>query len=115
MIYEGKLSIYSLKNIAEKGLMPAEKLVWVCNEFYGRRTVGVTRQYAALGANRRVDKLLRIWRNDSVMPDMFAIPDDGRQYRIDMVQLTTDEDGLDVMDLTLVRLEDNYDVVAKST
>ncbi len=110
MIYEGKLTVYNLKNTAEKGLMPQEKLVPVCEEFYGERTIGVTRQYAALGADRRIDMLVRIWRNDDVTPGQYVIPDDGHQYRIDLVQYNTDEDGLKVSDLTLIRLEDNYDV-----
>lgn len=114
MIASGKLNAYNLENIAEKGLMPAEKLVWVCDEYYEKRRIGVTRQYAALGADRRIDALLRIWRNDVFSPGMYVIPEDGKQYRIDFVQLTTDEDGLDVMDLTLIRLEENYDVAERS-
>ena len=110
MIYEGLLTVYNLKNTAEKGLMPKEELVKLCEEYYGERTIGVTRQYAALGADRRVDLLLRIWRNNDVFPGQYVIPDDGMQYRIDFVQNTKDEDGLPVSDLTLVRLEKNYDV-----
>lgn len=112
MIYEGKLTVYSLQNTAEKGRMPKEGLVKVCEEYYGERTIGVTRQYAALGADRRIDMLVRIWRNEAVTPGMYVIPDDGQQYRIDFIQKTTDEDGLKVSDLTLVRLEENYDVTA---
>jgi hypothetical protein len=36
--------------------------------------------------------------------------DDGNQYRIDMVQQLTDEYGLKVTDLTLYRLDQNFDV-----
>lgn len=110
MIYEGLLTVYNLQNIAPKGLMPQEKLVELCEEYYEERTIGVTRQYAAMGADRRIDLLLRIWRNSQVFPNQYVIPDDGMQYRIDFVQHTKDEDGLPVSDLTLVRLEENYDV-----
>ena len=110
MVFEGHLTIYSLTNTAQPGFMPCEQLVEFCEEFYGERTVGVTRRYAALGADRQIDMLVRIWRNDGVKCGMYAVPDDGEQYRIDFVQHTTDEDGLKVSDLTLVRLEDRYDV-----
>ena len=110
MIYEGMLTVYNLINTAPKGLMPREQLVKLCEEYYEERTIGVTRQYAAMGADKRVDLLLRIWENASVYPNQYVIPDDGMQYRIDFVQNTKDEDGLDVSDLTLVRLEENYDV-----
>lgn len=115
MIYTGFLTIYQLKNIAAKGLMPTEKLVRVAEEYYQPRTIGVTRYYAALGADRRVDMVVRIWFNPDVCPNEYVITEDGSQYRIDFVQKTTDDDGLAVMDLTLVKLENNYDVLAEST
>lgn len=115
MIYTGFLTIYQLKNIAAKGLMPTEKLVRVAEEYYQPRTIGVTRYYAALGADRRVDMVVRIWFNPDVFPNEYVITEDGSQYRIDLVQKTTDDDGLAVMDLTLVKLENNYDVLAEST
>lgn len=113
MIYTGLMAIYQLKNIAPKGLMPAEKLVKVCDEYYEERTIGVTRYYAALGADRRVDMVARIWLNPEVFPGQYAILEDGNQYRVDFTQKTTDDDGLPVMDLTLVRLEKNYDVLTE--
>ena len=56
-----------------------------------------------------MDKLVRIWRKD-VEVKQYAVMDDGKQYVIDMVQRSEDEDGLKVSDLTLRRLDDNYDV-----
>jgi hypothetical protein len=35
---------------------------------------------------------------------------EGEQYRIDNVQPTLDDDSLQVVDLTLRRLEENYDI-----
>lgn len=110
MIFEGTLRICRLENIAEAGAMPTEKLVIVSYHYYGDRVVGYNRQYSAMGVNQQVDRLVRIWRDDSVTAKMYAILDDGNQYRIDMVQHMTDEDGLKVTDLTLYRLDDNFDV-----
>lgn len=113
MIFEGTLRICKLENIAEAGAMPTEKLVVVSYHYYGDRVVGYNRQYAAMGVQQQVDRLVRIWRDDSVTVKMYAILDDGNQYRIDMVQHMTDEDGLKVTDLTLYRLDDNFDVISE--
>ena len=112
MIFEGTLAICELVNTAERGLMPRYTLREKARHFYGERVIGYGRQYAAYGVNQRVDKLVRIWRDDSVNVHDYAVLDDGHQYRIDMVQHLLDEDGLKVTDLTLYRWEDNYEVDA---
>lgn len=111
MIFEGTLRICRLVNISEAGAMPTEKLEVVAYHYYGDRVIGYNRQYAAQGVQQQVDRLVRIWRDDTVTPKMYAVLDDGNQYRIDMVQHMTDNDGLKVTDLTLFRLDDNFDVV----
>ena len=110
MIYDKKLVLYSLQNTAAKGLMPKEQLVKTGEEYYGSRVIGYNRQYAALGADQRIDELVRIWRNNQVRANHYAVLEDGLQYRINIVQHLLDDDGLEVTDLTLVRLEENYDV-----
>ena len=110
MIYDKKLILYSLQNTAAKGMMPKEQLVKTGEEYYGSRVIGYNRQYAALGADQRIDELVRIWRNNQVRANHYAVLEDGLQYRINFVQHLLDDDGLEVTDLTLVRLEENYDV-----
>lgn len=110
MIYDKKLVLYSLQNTAAKGLMPKEQLVKTGEEYYGSRVIGYNRQYAALGADQRIDELVRIWRNNQVRANHYAVLEDGLQYRINFVQHLLDDDGLEVTDLTLVRMEENYDV-----
>lgn len=108
---DGILTFYELTNTAAAGRMPVEQLVSVGTAYYGRMRVGVTRLYAALGANRSIDALVRCYNTPAVpegtKPALFVILEDGKQYRIDAVQEQTD---LDAVDLTLVRLEDFYDV-----
>lgn len=110
MIFDKKLKLYRLTNTAAKGMMPKEQLVRICDEYYGTRTIGYNRQYAALGADQRIDQLIRIWRNDQARANCYVVLEDNFQYRIDFAQDLTDEDGLEVTQLTLVRLEENYDV-----
>lgn len=109
---DGLLTFYSLNNISLPGRMPVEKLVSVSAAYYSRRTVGVTRLYAAAGANRSFDVLVRC-HNTPTVPDgaKFVILEDGKQYRIDLAQEMVE---LDAVDLTLVRLEANYDVAAET-
>ena len=108
---DGILTFYELTNTAEDGAMPVEQLVTVGTAYYARRTVGVTRLYAAFGANRSIDVLARCFNTptlpEGTKPAQFVILEDEKQYRIDAVQELPD---LDAVDLTLVRLEDFYDV-----
>ena len=107
----GIVTLYALENIAEPGFMPVEKLVEKGTAFYSYSTAGITRIYAAMGANREFDMVIRCW-NMTELPEgvRYAIPEDGKQYRIDPAQPIYDADAID---LTLVRLEDYYDVLAE--
>lgn len=108
----GLLTIYSLQNIAKKGFMPKEKLVSEGTAYFSYRTIGVTRMYAALGANREIEVLVRCWNTELPQEGKFVILDgSGIQYRIDVAQPIVDEDAVD---LTLVRLEDFFDVAAET-
>lgn len=104
----GMLTIYSLENVAEAGLMPTEKLVKVCDAYYIERTVGVTRAYAALSANQQIDMLVRCFNTTLTANAEYVILEDDNQYRIGLKQKVGDD-----VDLTLVRLEDYLDVAAE--
>lgn len=107
----GIVKLYALENIAEPGFMPVEKLVEKGTAYYSYSTAGITRIYAAMGANRQFDLVIRC-HNMTELPEgvKYAIPEDGKQYRIDPAQPIYDADAID---LTLVRLEDYYDVLAE--
>ena len=105
---DGILTFYNLANVSQPGRMPQEKLVSAGTAFYGRRNVGVTRMYAAAGANRQIDLLVRCHNTPEIPKNAkYVIPEDGIQYRIDFAQYLPD---LDAIDLTLVRLEAFFDV-----
>lgn len=104
----GTLKIYALRNIGEKGEMPVEKLVYLCDAYYSDRVIGYGRAYAALGADQRIDRLLRCYYTAIPIEGRYVIPEDGLQYRITLKQQIGDH-----LDLTLERLEENYDVLAE--
>ena len=96
--------------------MPVQALVPVTSAYFGERTIGYNRYYAAQGVNQDISLLIRIWRYP-VKIGMYAVlsmsENDG-QYRITNVQHLLDDDGLKVTDLTLSALEENYDVAAET-
>ncbi len=107
---DGLVTIYGVENRAAPGKKPAEALLRKGTLRYQRRTVGIRRHYAALNAGAKVDLLLRVPYRPEVSAQDVAVPvPDGRQYRITLVQVPEDVTP-PVMDLTLERLERNYDL-----
>ena len=110
----GILTICRLVDNTEGGNMAKEKLVEESRYYYGELTIGYGRQYAAMGVNEQVDLLVEIWQDRAIRIGMYAVADDGTQYRIDLVQHKQNEDGLKVTWLTLRRLEALYDIAGNS-
>lgn len=108
----GTLTLCELRNTAPAGAMPQQQLVPLSVHYYGERTIGYGRQYAAMGVNEQIDLLARIWQDRTARIGMYAMLDSGEQYRIDNVQNLLDEDGIRVTDLTLMRMDKLYDVAA---
>lgn len=106
----GVLTFCTLSNMALKGAMPREALRYHSEQFYGEKTIGYGRQYAAKGVSEQVDLLAEIWQDRSIRIGMYAVDDTGAQYRIDNVQHTADSDGLLVTVVTLRRLDELYDL-----
>lgn len=103
----GILKLYNLTNTSTMGDAPVEKLVLLGTAFYAEKTVGYNRIYAARGANEQIDTVVRCYNTDVPYGAKYVILEDGNQYQISVKQKIVDEDATD---LTLVRLEDYYDV-----
>lgn len=106
----GILTFYTLQNVAEAGFMPVEKLVAAGTAFYAYVTTGITRLYAAIGANREYNLVVRAFNTVVPTGTAYVILEDGLQYRVDQATPIVDEDAVE---LTLVRLEDFYDVATE--
>jgi len=110
MMDSGICRIYTVTDAAENGEMPNPTL----HEYgdyewsFEDRMISYSRQYAAMGVDQQIDRIIRIWRTPVRIGDVVVIEDE--QYRIDNVQPTLDDDSLQVVDLTLRRLEENYDI-----
>ena len=113
---EGLLYICEIQNVSAPGHMPTQQLVPVCEAYYKKRTVGYNRLYAALGANQSISMLVRCFNTQ--VPDysqelyvFFPNEADDNQFRVSNIQEIVEEDALD---LTLSRLEENYDISIES-
>lgn len=106
---DGVVKIYRVDNIAPPGSKPIEKLVLKRTIRYKERTVGITRVRLAKQTGAEVSYVLRCPRLRDVSPQDVAIPNDGKQYRITMVQYPEDANP-PTMDLELERLEHNYEM-----
>lgn len=110
---EGLLKFYSLTNTAQNADMPEEQLVYLDQEaFYANKTIGYNRMYAAKGASYKLDKLVHVYATALPEAAKYVILEDGRQYRIGDIQVIVDEDAIE---LSLERLEKNYEVLDAAT
>lgn len=105
---DGILTIYKTENTAAPGAKPNIELIEKDQFYFSFSTVGVTRYYTALQANRQIDCVVNIpgWTDVSVL-DICAL-EDGKQFRIPMVQPTLDDQGLRITKLSLERMEESY-------
>lgn len=79
--------------------------------FWGELTVYHRRYWEAQAAGTRLDKMVQIPEGYDIMATSYVLLDgEPRLYRIEEAQHTTDEDGLPVTNLTLRRMEANYDL-----
>ena len=106
----GILKLYNLVCTTTSGDAPVEKLQEVGSAFYAEKTVGYNRIYAARGANESIDAVVRCYNTEVPHSAKYAVLEDGNQYQITVKQKIVDEDATD---LTLVRLEDYYDVAGE--
>lgn len=104
---DGVLGVYTLTNASAPD---KRKLKLLSQHYYGEKTIGVTRFYAAMQADTKIDMLVEIWQDRQVMASLYCIPEDGEQYRITDVQHKMSEQGLKVSVLTLERVGKNYEL-----
>lgn len=109
---DGLVTICLTTNMSSAGSLPVLKLSKKFQQYFCYDTLGVQRYYTALQANQRIELVINVpdWPDISVLD--IAIMEDNRQYKVQMVQPTYDEDGLKITKLSLERLVEAYDVDA---
>lgn len=111
---DGILTIYKVENTAHPGQMPVEGLTEKDRYYYGFDTLGINRYYTALQARQTIEAVVNIpgWNDISALD--ICVLEDGRQYKLAMIQPTKDENGLRIMKLSLERLGKTYDIKNQS-
>lgn len=105
----GIIKLYNLVNQSLPGAMPKEALVLSNQAYFSYRTASIERRYAALGANKDFNFVVRV-HNVLFVEEKYAIIN-GVQYRIDVSEPIFDDDAAD---LTLVKLEALYDLAEQN-
>lgn len=108
---QGLVKIYKLQNISPSGLKPVKKLVYLEEDYYEERQIGVNRIYAAKTAGKRIDGLILVFNTQPILEEMVAVIGNV-QYQIDAVQKQI---GKDSVLLTLLRLEKNHEIYQQPT
>lgn len=107
---DGVVRIYTVTDGAAPGYQPRPVLAPLLETlFYQERRVGLQRYYAGRQAQVEVERVIRTQLRPAVNPQCVAVTEDGVQYGIDLVQQVQDVYPPS-MDLTLVRIEQKYEV-----
>lgn len=107
---DGVVRIYAVTDGAAPGYQPRPVLAPLLETlFYQERRVGLQRYYAGRQAQVEVERVIRTQLRPAVNPQCVAVTEDGVQYGIELVQQVQDVYPPS-MDLTLVRIEQKYEV-----
>lgn len=105
---DGILTICSVENNANPGMMPKPILVIKGKFYYGFDTLGFNRYYTALQAQQQIEAVINIPGWPEILATDICVLENGDQFRIVLRQPTTDEDGLRITKLSLEKLEVKY-------
>lgn len=104
----GLVTIYTVTDSARPGYQPVQTLTQKIQLRYEEQRLGIQRYYEAQQNQIEVERVIRVPRSGRITNQDVAITEDGRQYRIDLVQ------NADVyppsLDLTLAKIEQEYEV-----
>lgn len=107
---DGLVTVYAQEDKAKPGYRPGPMLVKKGVLRYQERTLGITRLYSGRQNQVEIQRILRVpWRPGVSSQDV-AVTQDGKQYRIDLVQRVSDVYPPS-MDLTLAKVEQKYEVI----
>ena len=106
---DGVVRIFSVSDAAAPGWQPKPVPKLKVTLRYQERTMGIQRYYAAQQNQVELRRVIRVPRAGDVTSQDIAVTEDGRQYRVDLVQAVQEVWPASV-DLTLAAVEQVYDV-----
>lgn len=106
---DGILTVYTVENAAEPGYKPIEKLKKKMVLRYQERRLGLSRYYEARQNQVQIERVIRTPRTGDINNQDIGVTEDGRQYRIDLVQSVLDVFPPSV-DISLAKIVQEYEV-----
>ena len=103
---DGVVAVYTVTDSAAPGYQPKPTLVEPprLTLRYAEQRLGIQRYYDAMQNQIQVERVLRVPRAGQITNQDAAVTEDGRRYRIDLVQ-TVDDVWPPSQDLTLVKYQ----------
>lgn len=108
---DGVVAIYTVKDVAQPGYQPKPQTTLKCKLRYEEQRLGIQRYYSGRQNQVEIERVLRVPRYGGITNQDVAVTEDGRQFRIDMVQNVTDVYPAS-LDLTLAKIEQKIEVSA---
>lgn len=105
----GVVKIYSVEDSAQPGYQPKPSLSLKLILRYEEQRLGINRLYLSRQNQAEIEKVIRVPRQDSISNQDVAILESGSQYSIDYTQ-TVQDVYPPCLDLSLVKVEQNYEV-----
>ena len=107
---DGLVQIWSVKDAAQPEHLPVERLDEQKDTLrYEEQRLGIQRYYTGKQNQVNIERVIRVPRTNRVSSQDVAVLEDGKQYRIDLVQAVTEVYPPSV-DLTLARIEQKFEV-----
>lgn len=108
---DGMLSVWNSTNTANAGDMPTQSLSLKGSYYFAYQTVGFNRYYTAMGFGQQIDTMVAIDLDRSIHSDDIVVIDGdySTPYRISQAQHIKDDDGLWFTQLSLTRLNDEFE------
>ena len=106
---DGVVTIYTVKDTAQPGYKPVEKLTKKIALRYEEQRLGIQRYYSGSQNQVEIERVIRTPRAGNVSNQDVAVTEDGRQYRVEMVQNVLGVYPACV-DITLAKIEQEYDI-----
>ena len=101
---DGVVTVYAVTDSAQPGYQPVEQLTEKIKLRYEEQRLGLQRYYDAMQNQIQVERVIRVPRAGQITSQDVAETEDGRRYRIDLVQ-TVDGVWPPSQDLTLVKYQ----------
>ena len=108
---DGVVTVCRVEDVANPGFQPVKRLAPKERLLYQERSLGLSRYYAGRQNQVEIQRVIRTPYRPEVSSQDVAVTQDGRQYRIDLVQRVQDVYPPS-MDLTLAKVEQRWEVVS---